>query len=292
MVEKISLIREPLVHFLMAGALIFAGYALWQPEGGSGAADQIEVNRATLVQYMQSRAQTTEPGSFEARHDALSAADRQSLIDDYVREEAFYREAKALGLDEGDGFIRQRLIQQMGALLETGEVAEPTTAELQAYLARHQDLYAIAPVWTFTHVFIDPAVRGQDQALREAGRLLIQLNRDRVGDAQALQLGDPYPFLCRYDEDGTNLIASHFGASFMHALESQPVGDDLWLGPLRSDQGLHLVRIASKRPARPATLEETRELLIQDLRRDRAEAARKGAVAALVRKYEVRVKKE
>ena len=54
------------------------------------------------------------------------------MIDDFVREEVYYREALALGLDRNDTVIRRRLQQKMEFLTDTGaDLLEPVAGELE-----------------------------------------------------------------------------------------------------------------------------------------------------------------
>src|SRR5690606_37816055 len=165
------LLREPLVHFLVAGAVLFAAYALVRGPGAAPADERtIVVDRRTLLTFMQYRSNAFEPSTFEASLDAMSDDERRRLIEAYVDEEILYREAKALGLSESDYVIRQRLIQKLGFLL--GDIADASlaigAAELQAYFDTHREAYAIEPAVTFTHVFFDADRRGAEGALAAA----------------------------------------------------------------------------------------------------------------------------
>jgi hypothetical protein len=283
-----GLMREPLVHFLLAGALLYAGFAWWS--GGEGAAARdITVDRKALLQFMQYRAKAFEPATFEAQFDALTAGARQQLIDEYVREEVLYREAQALQLDRGDYVMRQRLVQKTLFLLEQADVGEPTEVELQQYLATHRADYAVAPAWTFTHVFVDASERGEVPAERAAKNLLVRLDRVHAAFNDAPQYGDRFPYLQNYVERTGDFIASHFGAEFLTQLQRLPVAARQWQGPLRSDHGWHLVLITANTPARDPELSELREQVMDDWRRDRTAQLQVQAVQALMRGYRVRV---
>jgi len=280
------LVREPLVHFLAAGGLIYLGHALW---GAHDEADshRIVVDRAALLQYLEYQAKAFEPGTFSRQFDAMSPAQRQQLIDQYVREEVLYREARALGLERGDNVMRLRLVQKMGFLLESSADDRPTTAELQQYLDAHAALYAVAPSWTFTHVFIDPGMRGAARAERDARRILGELNARHAGFNDAPRYTDRFAFLQNYVERTPDYIASQFGAQFMQALQGLPVNALRWQGPLHSEQGWHLVLLIAHTPGRLPTVAEIRDRLVDDLRRDRAAQRQEQAVQALIRQYHV-----
>lgn len=241
------------------------------------------VDRAALLQYLQYQAQAFEPDTFAARLDAMSPAERQQLVDDYVREEALYREALALGLAEGDYVMRRRLVQKMEFLLGSGPDIEPDDAMLRQYLADHAAVYAVAPSWTFTHVFVDPALHAD--AERTAGSLLARLRREKAGFNDAPAHSDRFPFLQNYVERTADYITEQFGASFTAALAGLPQGT--WQGPLRSEHGWHLVLVTGHAPARQPAFEEIRERVRDDLRRDRARGLQEQAIRALVDDYQV-----
>lgn len=278
------LLREPLLHFLAAGALIYLAWGLW---GRDDDAHRIVVDRAALLQYLQYQAKAFEPGTFSRQFDAMSEAERRRLIDGYVREEVLYREARALGLDRGDYVMRLRLVQKMEFLLQPSSDAPPTEAQLRQYLAEHADLYAVAPSWTFTHVFIDPAARGEARAQRDALQMLARLNRQRAGFNDSPRYTDRFAFLQNYVERTPDYIASQFGTQFMQALQELPVNAARWQGPLRSDQGWHLVLLTAHTPARAPTVDEIRDQLVDDVKRDRAARQQQQAIDALLGQYRV-----
>jgi PPIC-type PPIASE domain len=280
------LLTEPLLHFLAAGALIYMGFGLWGRHDG-GDAHRIVVDRLALLQYLQYQAKAFEPATFAQQFDAMSPAERQQLIDSYVREEVLYREAKALGLERGDYVMRLRLVQKMQFLLESSSDETPTDAELAQYLQQNAALYTVAPSWTFTHVFVDPTVRGKTRAERDARRILGELNRTHAGFNDAPRYTDRFAFMQNYVERTPDYIASQFGAQFMQALEQLPVGTGVWQGPLRSDQGWHLVLLTAHAPGRLPTVDEIRDRLVDDLKRDRAAARQEQAVQALIHQYRV-----
>ena len=96
-----ALLRQPLLHFLLAGAAIFIFNSLSNPDTADSAAEdprRIVVDQATLLDFMQYRAQAFEPEYFAAQLAALPEAELDTLVGDYVREEALYREALAMGM--------------------------------------------------------------------------------------------------------------------------------------------------------------------------------------------------
>src|SRR3990172_3606014 len=124
-----ELMREPLVHFLFLGAAIFAAYSLVS-NGTSGEPEKIVVTEGQIASMWEgfTRIWQRPPTSEEL----------EGLIRDRVREEVYYREALALGLDKDDLIIRRRLRQKMEFISDDiVTLAQPTDAELGAYLTAH-----------------------------------------------------------------------------------------------------------------------------------------------------------
>ena len=83
------------------------------------------------------RSSTCQPHSARVWQRPPTAEELKGLIDDHVKEEILSREAIKLGLDQNDTIIRRRLRQKMEFLAEDfAATAEPTDAELEAYLRR------------------------------------------------------------------------------------------------------------------------------------------------------------
>jgi hypothetical protein len=281
------LLREPLLHFLLAGGAIYLAWAQWGRSSDDGR--QIVVDRATLLRFMQYQAQAFEPGSFAERFDAMDEAQRRGLIADYVREESLYREARALGLERGDYVMRQRLVQKMNFLLESPGDDKPADDRLQQYLEQHGSLYRVAPSWTFTHVFVDPAAHPGVSAQQRASELLQRLNRARAGFNDAPRYSDRYAFMQNYVERTGDYMESHFGRGFAAALQALPVDASRWQGPLLSDQGWHLVLVTGHAPQRDPALAEIRAQVLDDYRRDAAASRQEQAVKDVISRYRVDV---
>jgi uncharacterized membrane protein YqiK len=126
-----TLLREPLVCFVLLTVLLFAGSAFSikesRPETLVVAKERVASLAATFAQTWQR---------------PPTAAELQGLIDDYVREEVSVREAAALGLDRDDTVIRRRLRQKV-ELIAQDKVAEiePTEEQLRRYFESHADDY-------------------------------------------------------------------------------------------------------------------------------------------------------
>src|SRR5690606_40119591 len=235
---------DPLTHFLIAGTLIFLLFRITQGAHPPAPEDErtIIVDRASLVTFMQYRSKAFRPEYFEAELASMSPEAQRNFIDEYVREEALVREARLMGLAEGDYIIRRRMAQKMLYLLDdtAAESFAPDEASLRKYFLDHQSRYEVPASMTFTHVFVDREIRREESALTRARRLKRDLQARNVRFEDAPAYGDRFPYARNYVARTDDFIAGQFGPAFASALEKlEPSAE--WQGPLESEYGYHLV---------------------------------------------------
>jgi peptidyl-prolyl cis-trans isomerase C len=228
------LLREPLLHFLLAGALLFAADAALR----ENAAPPERVIRITAAEIDRLRAQWTRqyqrtPGPMELR----------GLVDARVREEVLYREALAMGLDEDDGIIRRRLAQKLEFLIEDLAAArEPTEAELRAYFAAWPERYRLPARVTFSHVYFSPD-RGARRAEADASIVLTSLRPETLA-AAAADRGDSFIMGASHREQSPQDLEAVFRARVRRSFARSRAG--VWSKPIASAYGWHLVRIEAR----------------------------------------------
>jgi len=199
-----KILTEPLLHFAVLGALLFiANGAL----SNSGSGDRGE------IVITQGQIEHLAAGFARAWQRSPAPEELTGLIRDQVREEVLYREAIAIGLDQDDAIIRRRLRQKMEFISDDlAAQAEPTDAELNAYLQAHPDAFRIEPRYTFRQVYLNPQQRG-NHLQRDAAQLLAQLNKQDAKTDSA-QLGDALMLEPAYVANSLSDITKQFGARF------------------------------------------------------------------------------
>ena len=245
-----AILREPLVHFLALGSLLFLFYT-WRNGGLAGGGNRIDVSVGQVASLK---------ASFEKLWlRAPTDAELASLVDEFVREEVAVREATSRGLEEGDIVIRRRLRQKLEFLLEDElAIAPPTDAELQAWLDTHPSDYAVQPVVTLRQVYINTDRRGAEaQAEAEAA-----LRRLRAG-ADPHSVGDPTLLPAETGPSEVRDVAIRFGEEFATAVATLEPGP--WSGPISSTYGLHLVQVVTKTPGRSPDLALVRDQVTRDV---------------------------
>jgi hypothetical protein len=271
------LLREPLLHFLLIGAALFLLYSALN-RGGSDAPREIVISEARVAAIAENFATVwmRPPTPDELK----------GLVDDYVAEEVFYREAIAMGLDRDDTVIRRRLRQKMEFLSEgIADSVEPTDAQLQLFLEQNAGKFARPAELTFRQVYLSPERRG-DRARADAEKLLTALQADRVAMDPA-ELGDPTLLPATMEAASPQAIANAFGEEFAQQVDEVALGQ--WSGPIESGFGLHLVRIDARVAAKAPTLGEIRPIVLREWQAGQRYRQNQSFLAALRDKYVVRV---
>lgn len=266
--------REPLLHFLVVGA------ALYALDLTAGAAPEASGTAPIVVteDFVRSvRAELRRDGG------AVDEAAVQAAVDRYVEEEALVREARRLGLDRGDLVVRRRLVQKMEFLMgDLAVAAEPTEAELRTWLEEHAAEYALPARATFRHVYFSRDRHGENTTSAARAALDAGLSDTPPDDA-----GDPFLLGSRFEGLTEAETARRFGPAFAAAVFSLPEGE--WRGPIASAYGAHVVRVETRTPARSARLEDVRARVRADVRAARRAAAEREARRALRDRYDVRM---
>jgi peptidyl-prolyl cis-trans isomerase C len=239
------LLREPLVHFLLVGAILFGAYSYAErAHGGIQQATQIrlsidDISQLVLVFRSHWR---RDPTSQELR----------VLVEDRVREEVLYREALALGLDKDDTIVKRRMAQKIQFLAEDA-AREPTREELAMWHQANRDQFALPSRVSFRHLYFSPDRRGA-RARDDAAAALTKLAGQPEDSSLAANLADAFMFQEYYRDRAPDFLGKEFGPNF--ALAVAKLSPGAWQGPVESGFGWHLVFIDALIPGRVPAFEE------------------------------------
>ena len=284
-----KILRDPLVHFLVAGVVLFLLYGVVGASNDEGDGRTVHVGHTELLVFLQQQSKKFDPAQFEKILAAMPEPERRALIDEYVRQEVLVREAKRLGLEQKDYVIRRRLIQKMEFLADG--YAKQTVAldedALETYYAEHLADYLIEPTITFTHVFIDTRKHKAEDMSGVVGRVGETLKRQSVPFSDAPKYGDRFPFHVNYVDKTDAFIATHFGDDFRDAVFEGEVGAGLWQGAYQSAYGWHHVMVTKRAEARQPEFAEVRSRVTADANREALKAAQDEAIGDVVAGYDI-----
>jgi hypothetical protein len=271
------LLKEPLLHFALAGALLFGLYAWLNPSspGNGNGSRQVRIGEGEVKWLVEtwSRQWRRDPTPEELR----------GLVTELLKEEVLSREAREMGLDEGDTIVRRRLAQKLQFLVQdTARLAEPTEEDLRRfYESGRSGLEGVARV-SFTQIYFSPQRR--KDAARDAAAALARMQGAEPADTA---LGDPSVLEPELEDADERTVASTFGPEFASAVLQLKPGS--WHGPIASAYGAHLVRVTRSIAPQPRTFEDSRTQLVERWRERKKRETEEEFFRRLLDKYEVQV---
>jgi hypothetical protein len=270
-------IREPLVHFLVLGALMFL-WSAWQGGGGGAGSNRIVITPG-VVDYLAA-------GFNRTWRRAPNEAELKGMIDEHVKEEIAAREALAMGLDRDDIVIKRRLRQKLEFLLvDDAAAAPPTDADLKAWLDKHPETFRVEPQLAFRQVLLRPERRGASLEA-DASKLLARL-RAAGAEVNTQDLGDASMLPAETPLEPAREVARGFGQDFADALMKLAPGQ--WSGPVESSFGLHLVFVRESTKGAAADLATVRPLVEREVVAERRKAEMQALYERLLAKYAVSI---
>jgi PPIC-type PPIASE domain len=271
---KSALRREPLLQFIVLGAAVFGLFHLVDKQKAEAPA-RIVISSARIANLADGFARTWRrpPGKEEL----------QGLVDDYIRDEVFYREGRAAGLDRDDVIIRRRVRQKMEFLAEDISAPEPSEEQLAAYLRANPERFRTEDRLTFQQVFLSAARRGRaiDDDSKQVANAL-----DRAEAAvDKTALGDPFLLGEEFQAVSQSEVASLFGESFAKQISVMEQGR--WQGPISSSFGQHFVYIGERISGILPPLDAVREAVRREWSNARRLEAEQKLYDSLRERYEI-----
>lgn len=265
------LLREPVLHFLLIGLVLFLYYshANPRPEDGRRVVVTGEQIDGLISQFRKTWNRSPTP-------DELTA-----LVETQVRDEIIYREGRAIGLDRDDAVIKRRVRQKYEIMAEE-ELAQSaaTEADLAAYLTTHADEFRQPPLVSFEQVMFT------NERLRSGGAGMIHAaQRELQGGADPARFGQSSLLPTRIVKTPLDIVARDFGRDFAAQLSSLKTGE--WVGPVNSGFGQHLVRIEAREPAALPTLAAVRDQVAREWENERRRLGLEGNYRRLRAQYDV-----
>jgi len=268
--------REPLVHFIILGGLLFAGHSLWQSHVSKAdytiTVSPDEMERQATIFAGENRRQPTDE-------------DLQALLFAYVEEQALMREATRLGLGGDDTIIRRRLAQKMRFMIEDIDAPQdPDDATLDAWFHDNIHKFIKPETRSFSHIYFSPEKHGEDMDKT------VQTVMQSVDSTNWESLGDPFMLKRDFTRLSTIDVSRLFGADFAASVFN--ASKDGWQGPIDSAFGRHLVRIDETTSKTTPDLNDVRPQVISTWQDETQRSANADRLKTLIKKYKVVVEGE
>ena len=268
--------RDPLLHFAVAGALLFVGYALMnRGETDPPSTKPVHIGNGEVRWLKETFANQWQRTPTD---DELSG-----LVAGFIEEELLAREAKTLGLDQNDTIVRRRLAQKLTFLVDdTSRISEPSDEDLRQFYDTNPQRFRVEPRVSFTQIFFNPARRQHAETDAKAALVLIST---AYGSDHAATMGDPTLLETEIHDVDAQTISNLFGTDFARSIFLLRPGS--WAGPVRSGYGVHLVQITDLRPATLSPFKEVRPKVLEEWRRQRENQTKAQYLGKLREKYGV-----
>lgn len=269
-----QILREPFVHFVLLGALLFAGHSLWQRH--------VQKTDRTLIVNAAEMERQAQIFATENRRQPTDA-DLEALLFSYIEEQVLMREAQRLGLDEDDTIIRRRLAQKMRFMIDdVGAPPLPPADNLKAWFEKNPDKFIRPETRSFEHIFFSP--RNRSDTVMQIATDILAAGIDAKWEAQ----GDAFMTGRTFTRQSRDAVRRDFGTAFADDLFDLEYSAD-WQGPINSAFGVHLVRLTNVTPERLPDFQSIQAeiegvWLEAAKRKENAEALK-----VLMRKYKVEV---
>jgi peptidyl-prolyl cis-trans isomerase C len=227
-------LREPFIHFLILGGLLFGLYEFTSSDSTAASESTLKISLEMI--------QTLEEQWLARNGRDVEESVLDELIENLIREELLVREAKRLGLDQNDVIIHRRLMQKMDFLAANlSSMAVPDDEVLQGYYEANKEAYRVDEKRSFTHIYFSGEKRGAN-AEADAQAFL-----DKPLEEKALEsrrnVGDNFILTYDYKARSQQQVAQVFGTKFSEKLFALEILN--WQGPIVSEYGAHLVYLES-----------------------------------------------
>jgi hypothetical protein len=271
---KLTLLREPLLQFIVFGAALFGLFHL---------ADKKKAETPDRIVISAARIANLEDGFVRTWRRSPSKEELQSLVDDYIRDEVFYREGRAAGLDRDDIIIRRRVRQKMEFFAEDISVQEPREEQLAAYLQSNPERFKTEDRLTFHQVFLSATRR--TRTIESDTKQVADVLAHADAGADTTALGDPFLLGEEFQTVSQSEVAGIFGDGFAKDISVMERGR--WQGPIPSSFGQHFVYISERIPGTLPPLEAVREAVRREWSNARRLEAEQKLYGSLRERYEI-----
>lgn len=273
--------KEPLVHFLVIGALIFVVFSVFINEETTKDGNKIIVSAGDIERLTANWSKKWNRSPTET--------ELKGLVDSYIKEEVYYREALALGLDQDDTILRRRMMQKMEFLTnDLADLSNPDETTLNEYFLANQEKYELPARISFTHIYFSLDKHG-NRIFDVAGKVLADIRASATPLPVAPEKGDSFMLQYDFTLETPFEVARLFGQDFAEQLFQ--LETDSWQGPVESGYGLHLVRINEKVEARMPELASAIDKVRTDYMFEQRRKTNKEIYERFRERYEIVVEK-
>ena len=264
--QFISMLREPLVQFLLIGALLFAVERVVAIQAEDPYEIIIDPDGLSRLVEVFTEGQGRPPSQEEV----------DELLVKWTQNEIFFREARAMGLDQGDEMMRSRLILKMRNVIFNRVVERPPEEEkLREWFELNRERYSIPERYTIERLRLSDA-----HGLLEAEALAERLRGGPPAENQESLLQE-------FSGRTADNIAAFLTPETAEGLLRLPPGQ--WMAVEAAGRA-SLVRVSAVHPAVPAEFAEVRYQVAKDFKKSASGLQVSEMAAQIASKYRIHMR--
>lgn len=250
------LLRDPLIHFLLLGALLFVLHGILNQQEENTEGYDIVLTDSDVERLVQAYQR-----NWNSLPDSLTL---QNLMAAEVKAEIFYREALRMNLDHNDEIIRRRLKQKYEFLVKDLTTPQNVTEEiLRQFYTENPSKYKNTPTITFHQFYFHPDKRkNPSEDAENAWQKIKDKDIETVGKQK---IGDGFHLQSYHAAKDIDQVRQSFGQEFATALFEAATGKkETWLAPISSGFGVHLVFLEELEVSELMPFEEVKDKVAED----------------------------
>ncbi|MCW8833515.1 MAG: peptidylprolyl isomerase [Colwellia sp.] len=273
-----NIIREPLLHFLFIGVVLFVVFDLFVPQKSANNSSKTH-QKIVISKQLQQSLKLQFKNTWKRFPNELELS---NLVNEYLREEVYYREALSLGLEQNDTVIRQRLRQKMEFMVQSSvNMIEANDEQLVAYLEKNKATYTQVKKIAFFQIFF----KNENSEKQRSSIRRKLTSYTQVDEAITLNQSSVLPFINPLSSKQE--IAQSYGEQFSDEIMSAPSGK--WIGPIWSNFGEHFVFINHIKAAYLPELGQIRNQVLKNWRYQQAKELSERQFKSYLQEYEVTI---
>ena len=266
MIEQI--IREPYVHFLVLGFLLYLFYQTFHTPLALPTKQSIAIT-ATEIQEINHTISKQWGRS-------LQPSELELMIDATYFDEILLHEALSLELERKDRTIRTKLISQMRQILAPIPI-EPNEEQLHAYYQKHRDDYTLPKQISFAHIYL------HNLADIDIKSFVEMLNLKAIVPQDARKYGEKFTQGNQISSSTRSQVTQLFGKYFAGQLWR--LKGQKWQGAIRSQYGYHIVFITHKQSKELQPFDAVEDRVYSDYIQEQRDQTLQSAYKKLATQY-------
>ncbi len=219
--------------------------------------------------------------NLDLRKHLLNTEKNEEVIDELIHQELIYQDAKDKGLDKEEDF--QKVLEKakkslllnyyLGKMLSDIAI---TDKEIEDFYKLHKDHFNTPPTVRASHILVEDLEKAQEIYNKIANGADFSLEAKENSTCPSKNKGG----------DLGNFSRGQMVKEFEDAAFSMNVGDIS--KPIKTEFGYHIIKLTGKNPSKEVSLEDAKDHIIKDIRRQKEQDIYRDKINLLKAKYDIK----